>query len=135
LLGYVVVALVAAGVAVAVTLLVSDSGPSSPTVAPSGNALPGPNGGLNGGPQGGGQPSGGVATLLIAGRVSAVSSRSITLTGPQGAVTAAITDSTRISGSISRAADIDVGDVVSMQISQSGGKSTATSIQDPAQIR
>jgi hypothetical protein len=72
--------------------------------------------------------------LEIGGRVSAVSPTSITL-GAQGqSVTAAVTRSTAITGKVRAISRIKVGDLVSAQITSTGGKLTATAIQDPASI-
>jgi Cu/Ag efflux protein CusF len=49
-------------------------------------------------------------------------------------MTAAITNSTRITGRVSSISGIKVGDQVSAQIADSGGKATVTAIQYPAQV-
>jgi hypothetical protein len=67
---------------------------------------------------------------MVAGTVTKISRTSITIGGPDGQVTAAITGSTRI---ISKSS-IKVGDRVSAQITSSNGQSEATAIQDPAQV-
>jgi len=63
--------------------------------------------------------------------VTAVSSRSITIGGPAHTVTAAVTSSTRVTGNVSRIGAIKVGDQVSAQIIQNGGRAIATAIQYP----
>jgi len=96
-------------------------------VAPGGNSQPGRGGALPGtGP-------GGTGTLFVIGKVTAVSSTSITVGGPGHTVTAAVTRSTRITGKASGISGIKVGDQVSAQIAQNGGVARATAIQDPAQ--
>ena len=118
-----------AGIVLAVDGLSGSSGvtagpasqPSSLTpVAPGGNggALPGTG-------------SGGTGTLFVVGKVTAVSSRSITIGGPAHTVTAAVTSSTTVTGNVSSIGAIKVGDQVSAQIIQNGGRATATAIQYP----
>jgi hypothetical protein len=129
----VVIALLAAAAGAGIVLVVDGisgspaSQPSSLTpVAPGGNSQPG----------GGALPgtgSGGTGTLFVIGKVTAVSSRSITIGGPGHTVTAAVTASTRITGKVSGISGIKVGDQVSAQIIQNGGAASATAIQDPAQ--
>jgi hypothetical protein len=103
----------------------SASQPSSLTpVAPGGNGQPG--GALPG------TGSGRTGTLFVIGKVTAVSSRSITIGGAAHTVTAAVTGSTRVTGSASSIGAIKVGDQVSAQIVQNGGRATATAIQYPA---
>jgi len=95
-------------------------------VAPGGNSEPG----------GGALPgtgSGGAGALFVVGKVTAVSSRSITIGGPAHTVTAAVTSSTRVTGNVSSIGAIKVGDQVSAQIMQNGGRATATAIQYPPQ--
>ena len=105
----------------------SASQPSSLTpVAPGGNGQPG----------GGALPgtgSGGTGTLFVIGKVTAVSGTSITVGGPGHTVKAAVTGSTRITGTVSGISGIKVGDQVSAQIVQNGGAARASAIQDPAQ--
>jgi hypothetical protein len=95
-------------------------------VAPGGNSQPG----------GGALPgtgSGGTGTLFLIGKVTAVSSTSITVGGPGHTVTAAVTRSTRITGKVSGISGIKVGDQVSAQIVHNDGAARAIAIQDPAQ--
>jgi hypothetical protein len=135
-----VIALVAAaagaGIVLAVDAFSGSSGatpgsagqPASLTpVPPGGGSHTGGNGALPG------TGSGGTGTLFVIGKVTAVSSRSITIGGPAHTVTAAITSSTRVTGSVSGIGAVKVGDQVSAQIVQNGGSATATAIQDPAQ--
>jgi hypothetical protein len=67
------------------------------------------------------------------GKVTAVSGTSITIGGPAHSTTAAVTDSTRVTGKVSGIHGVKVGDQVAAQIRQSGGRSRAIAIQDPAQ--
>jgi hypothetical protein len=123
-----------AGVALAITRGRDHS--SSPSAAPSTQpsaVAPGGSGGAI--PGGGTAPGGGaVGEMFVAGPVTAVSSKSITIGGPNHTVTAAITSSTRITGKVSSIGGIKVGDQVSAQITESNaGQPMVTAIQDPAQ--
>jgi hypothetical protein len=69
---------------------------------------------------------------MLRGKVAAVSSTSITIQGDSHTVTAAVTSSTSVTGKVSSIGSVRVGDVVSAQITERGGKATATAIQDPA---
>ena len=120
-----------AGVALAITrgLDHSPSPSAAPSTQPSAVA---PGGGSGGGTIPGG--GGAVGEMFVAGPVAAVSSTSITISGPNHTVTAAITNSTRITGKVTSIGGIKVGDQVSAQITESnGGQPTVTAIQDPAQ--
>lgn len=76
--------------------------------------------------------NGGGLMYMLSGRVSAISSTSITLAGNGPSVTAALTGSTRFSGDITGAAGIKVGDQVTAQVSgRSSSKLVVTAIQDP----
>jgi hypothetical protein len=135
-LGLAMIAVAALVVGAGVTLAVSSElSPSSPAAAspsqspvvtrPRGSSqLPG--GALPGGT--------GTAQMFIAGRVQAITAASITLGAPGRAVTAAITSATRVSGRVSSAGQIKVGDNVSAQITLRDGKPVVTSMQDPAQL-
>jgi hypothetical protein len=110
---------------------------ASPPAAPSANAPTptAPGGGVF--PGGGAVPGGsssGTARLFAAGRVLAVTPTSITIGGPAHRVTAAVTAATRVTGRVTSIRSVKVGDQVSAQITESGGKATATSIQDPARL-
>jgi hypothetical protein len=119
-----------AGVALAITKGIDHS--TSPSTTPSAQPPAVAPGGSNGGAPGGG---GAVGEMFVAGPVTAVSSTSITIGGPEHTVTAAITSATRISGKVSSIGGIKVGDQVSAQITQSnGGQPTVTAIQYPAQV-
>lgn len=82
----------------------------------------------------GGGPGGGQASqMLVMGTVTAVSATSITIGGNGPSVTAAVTGSTRVTGRVGSIGGIKVGDQVSAQLTQSGGRVVATAIQYPAQ--
>ena len=123
-----------AGVALAITKGLDHS--PSPSAAPSTQPSAVAPGGSGGGaiPGGGTAPGGGaVGEMFVAGSVTAVSSTSITIGGPNHTVTAAITSSTRITGKVTSIGGIKVGAQVSAQITESnGGQPTVTAIQDPA---
>jgi hypothetical protein len=136
-----VIALAAAAAGAGIVLGVVDlsSSPSATTAAPGGQPsqlAPVPPGG-SGQPGGNGAlpgaGSGGTAMIFMIGKVTAVSGTSITIGGPAHSITAAVTDSTRVTGKVSGIRGIKVGDQVSAQITQSGGRSSAIAIQDPAQ--
>jgi hypothetical protein len=130
-----------AGVALVITRgLDGSSSPSAaPGIQPSAVAPGGSNGTIPGGSGGGTNPGGGgpVEQMFVTGRVTAVSAASVTIGGGPGhSVTAAITSSTRITGSAASIGAVRVGDEVSAQITQSnGGQPTVTAIQDPAQAQ
>jgi hypothetical protein len=124
---------------VSATPATANATPSATPSSPAQGGLP-TSGSGNGGGNGGGAlpiPSTGPGQVLhleIGGRVSAVSSTSITL-GAQGqSVTAAVTKSTTITGKVHAISGIKAGDLVSAQIVSTDGKLTATAIQDPASI-
>ena len=72
--------------------------------------------------------------MFIGGEVTAVSSTSITIGGPSGSgITAAVTATTKVTGSVSSISGIKVGDQVSAQLTRNGNKVTAVAIQYPAQ--
>ncbi len=96
-------------------------------VLPGGSSQPGGKGALPG------SVPGGTAMIFVIGKVTAVSGTSITIGGPAHSVTAAVTDSTRVTGKVSGIRGVKAGDQVSAQITQSGGRSSAIAIQDPAQ--
>jgi hypothetical protein len=130
-----IVAVVALGAGAGVALAITkglDHSPSplaAPSTQPSAVA---PGGGSGGGTIPGG--GGAVGEMFVAGPVTAVSSTSITIGGPNHTVTAAITSSTRITGEVTSIGGIKVGDQVSAQITESnGGQPTVAAIQDPAQ--
>jgi hypothetical protein len=125
-----------AGVALAVGRGLGNSG--SPSATPSSQPSYGAPGGSGGGtvPGGGAVPGGGSGAVgqgFIEGRVTAVSSTSITIGGPGQSMTAAITAATKVTGNVTSIGSVKVGDEVSAQITVSGGQATVTAIQDPAQ--
>jgi hypothetical protein len=74
---------------------------------------------------------GGGGHLLIAGKVTAVSATSITITGQGHVFTAAITSSTKFTG-VSGPSGIKVGALVAAQITgYDSAHPVATAIQDP----
>jgi hypothetical protein len=99
-------------------------------------------------PAGGSAPSAGVPApgtvpapghgqavqLEIGGKVTAVSATSITVAGPDHQVTAAVTSTTKVSGRVSGTGGVKTGDLVSVQVTGTDGKLTATAIQDPASL-
>jgi hypothetical protein len=109
----------------------SATGSSPPSAAPSFGGS-GSNG--NGGALPGGGGGSGTIQTFVGGKVLAVSGTSITIGGPNHTVTAAITSSTRITGRVSSIRSVKVGDLVTAQITQSGGRATVTAIQDPAEL-
>lgn len=130
------VAIVAAGAGVGLALYFGGSGggspaaASSPPVASPSAGVPGQGG--SGGVLPGGAPPGGVTRMFIVGRITAVSSTSITIGGGNGpSITAAITSATKVSGTVHSVAALAAGDDVSAQITETNGKATATAIQDP----
>ena len=72
--------------------------------------------------------------LEIGGKVTAVSATSITVAGPDHQATAAVTSATTVSGRVSGIGGVKAGDHVSLQATGTGGKLTATAIQDPASL-
>jgi hypothetical protein len=144
-----VVAVVAgAAIALAVEVFSPSATPSGPasghqfTLGPRAGNQPGAGGQPGTGGQGdgpvGGFPGGGgsgqTGQAFLVGRLLKVSATSITVGGPGHTVTAAVTSSTRILGKVSAISGLKVGDQVSAQISESGGKATVVAIQYPAQI-
>jgi hypothetical protein len=70
--------------------------------------------------------------MFVIGTVTAVSRTSITIGGPGHTVTAAVTGATRVTGKVAGLGGIKVGDHVSAQLTQDGGRVTAVTIADPA---
>jgi hypothetical protein len=64
--------------------------------------------------------------------VLAISGTSITIGGNGPSVTAAITGSTRVTGTVRGISGVKAGAEVSAQITGTSGHLTATAIQDPA---
>ena len=137
------VAAVALAVGAGVAAVVTSEPSSSPSATPAPRSsapvnIPGGGGQAPGGgaaPGSGTIPGGGQAgQLLIGGKVAAISSMSITIGTGAHAVTAAVTSSTRVTGKVTSIGSVKVGDLVSAQITESGGRATATAIQDPARL-
>jgi hypothetical protein len=81
----------------------------------------------------------GTQVALMAGKVTAVSSTSITLSvsgplGQGGSMTVAVTSSTTFTGNVKNISQVKVGDEVMAKLSVNGSEMTANSIQDPASI-
>ena len=135
-LALVAVAVVALAAGAGVALILNRGTSSPPSSPPSAGApsfgAPGSNG--NGGAFPGGGGGSGTVQMLVGGKVLAVSGSSITIGGPDHTVTAAVTSSTRVTGRVSSIGSVKVGDLVTAQITQSGGKATVTAIQDPGQL-
>jgi hypothetical protein len=136
-LAIVAVLALGAGAGVALAIIRGLDHSPSPSAAPSTQPPAVAPGGSGGGPAGGGTVPGGgsVEQMFVAGPVTSVSSTSITISGGPGrSVTAAITNSTRITGKVTSIGGVKVGDQVSAQITKSnGGRPTVTAMQDPAQ--
>jgi hypothetical protein len=99
----------------------SGSAPSGGALAPSGGPVPTPG-------------QGQTLQLQVGGKVTAVSATSITVAGPGHQVTAAVTSATKVSGRVSGIGGVKTGDLVSVQVTGTDGKLTATAIQDPASL-
>jgi hypothetical protein len=137
-----VVAIVAIAAAATLLLVVlalrspgaSASAAADPTTAaaPTASTQAGGSGGLGALPPLGG--NGGALQYMLNGRVTAISSTSITLGGNGPSVTAALTSATKVTGNVTSVSGIKVGDQVTAQISgQSSSTLEATAIQDPGQ--
>lgn len=132
-----VIAVIALAAAVMVALiLTTGSSPAPPASAAPGNA---PVGGApvqgGGGGGSGAFGGGGAGQMFIGGKVTKISSTSITL-GAQGhVITAAITSSTQFTGSVKSASGIKAGDAVTASITgYDSSRPVANSISDPAQM-
>jgi hypothetical protein len=133
----VVAAAVGAAVAVGITHWPASSPSSAASAGPtagSSPAGPAPNSGngfqapgLGGGSGGGGASE----QLMLAGKVTAVSAASITISAGAHTITAQITGATQFSGSVKNASGIKTGDTVMIEVSVDNGKSVATTITDP----
>ena len=133
-LAVVAVVALAAGAGAA---LILNQGPSAAGSSPPSSAAPSsaaPGGNTGGGVLPGSGGRGGNVQMFVGGKVLAVSGTSITIGGPDHTVTAAVTSSTRVTGRVSSIRSVKVGDMVTAQITQSGGQATVTAIQDPAQL-
>jgi hypothetical protein len=137
------VALIAviAGVAGAFAAFLLTQGPSAapgPSRTPSG-ALPSiPGQRIGGGNAVGGVPggTGGQLQMLLAGKVTAVSSTSITVEGHGNSVTGTVTSATTVTGKVTGIGGVKVGDQVLVKFTGTAGSGTLTAvtIQDPASI-
>jgi hypothetical protein len=148
----VVVAAAAIGIALGIAFLRWPSTGAAAAGASAQATAPGASSGSSGGPAsrsgdgGSGGSGGGLPTLSpltgngngmqmqLIGKVTAVSSGSITLGGNGPSVTAAITSSTKFAGPARSAADIKVGDQVAVAVvsATTSSKLTVAEIQDPA---
>ena len=118
-----------AGAVVAAAVLHDFSSPAASGQPPAlSQQQPGGNGALPGGAQGG--PGSG---MFVLGTVTAVSGSSITIGGPGHTITATVTSATRVTGKVAGLGGIKVGDHVSAQLTQDGGRIIAVAIADPAQ--
>ena len=133
-----VVALVALAAGAGVALILRKAPSSAPSAAasrpPAAHSFGGLGNNGNGGALPGSGGGGGRVQMFVGGQVLAVSGTSITIGGPNHVVTAAVTSSTRVTGRGSSIRSVRVGDLVTAQITQSGGQATATAIQDPARL-
>ena len=134
------VAVVAAAAGAGIALIASPGPSASPAASASSGAAqssptpftaPGQAGGSGGIPSGG-LPSGAVARIILGGKVLAVSSTSITIDGGGHGVVAAVTSSTRFTGRARGIGSVKVGDMMVAEMTMSGSKVTAVTIQDPA---
>jgi hypothetical protein len=83
----------------------------------------------------GGQSQQGVTgSMMVVGRVTAVSAHSVTVSAAGHSVTARVTGSTSLSGSVTAISGVRVNDMVAVQISESNGVATVTALQDPASV-
>lgn len=136
------VALIAvlAGVAGAFLAFLLTQGPSaSPSAGRiSSSAVPVPSRRAGGGQALGGLPGGvnGQVQMIIVGKVAAVSSTSITVTGQGNDITGAVTGTTKVTGKVSGISGVKVGDQVLIKFTGTPGSGTLTAatIQDPASI-
>ena len=101
--------------------------PADPGSQPPAVSQPQPGG--NGAPAGGGPG----ASMFAIGTVTAVSGTSITIGGQGHTITATVTRATRVTGKVAGLGGIKVGDQVSAQLTEDGGRVTAVAIADPAQ--
>jgi len=133
-LAVVAVVALAAGAGVALILMKGPSSAGSSPPSPAAPSFAAPGGNSGGGVLPGNGGGGGNAQMFVGGKVLAVSGTSITIGGPGHTITAAVTSSTRVTGRVSSIRAVKAGDMVTAQITQSGGQATVTAIQDPAQL-
>jgi hypothetical protein len=142
LLGLMTTAAVAVAAGIGGALAAKDLTAGSATPAQAHSGQPGgsqsngslPNTGQGGTGEGGQLPQGVAGAMVIGGRVTAVSPRSITITAGPQAVTARVTGSTRFSGDVTGIAGVRVGDMVMAQISESNGVNSLVALQDPVSV-
>ena len=118
LIGITLTAVVAAGLGGGAAVVYRDARPAAANAAaaPSQRAEPGTTAGLE-----------------LAGQVTAVGGRSITIAaGPAPPVRAAVTAATRFTGSVRTLAAVRIGDAVVARISVVNGAAAVVSLQDPA---
>ena len=124
-------AVVAAAVRAGAALAVKEW-PSNPPPSASSNSVPNAGNGAGAGAgAGGGAAQGQYLHIVMEGKVTAVSSSSITIQGTQHTVTASITSATKITGQVSSISDIKVGENVSAEITKSGGQTVVDALQYP----
>jgi hypothetical protein len=128
-----VLALGAGGAAVVVAQDLRED--ATPTAQQS--TAPGPHGAA--GPQGGtiseapgASGSGAVTVLMLLGQVTAVGRDSVTLGGPGGTISAAVTSVTQFTGRVRSLRGVRAGDQVAMQVRVTNGVARLVTIQDPA---
>ena len=123
-----------AGAVVAAAVLHDFSSPAASGQPPAlSQQQPGGNGAPAGGTLPGGALGGPGSGMFVLGTVTAVSGSSITIGGPGHTITATVTSATRVTGKVTGLGGIKVGDHVSAQLTQDGGRVTAVAIADPAQ--
>lgn len=128
----VIVAVTACAAGFTIALYLS-GGPRSPAAAAGGSPSPSASANSPGAlPPLSGNGAGGLR-IELTGKVLAVSRTSITIGGDGPSVTARLTGSTRVTGEVTNAAGIRVGDEISAQLTGASTSSlTAAAIQDPA---
>lgn len=140
-----IVAVVGLAVGVTIAIAVKDLSGSSPASTAS-DGRPNPGQSYAGSP-GTGQPGGSVApgqpgaqppavtgNLMIAGKVTAVSPRSITISAGPQSVTAQVTAATHFSGTVTGIAGVRPGDMVVAQITVTSRVDSLVTLQDPASL-
>jgi hypothetical protein len=115
---------IAAGIGGALAVKDISSGASTPPAAEHNSGQP------NAG-QRGQVPQAVSGSMVVGGKVTAVSPRSITISAGPESVTARVSASTRFSGKVTGIAGVRVGDLVMAQISESGGVNSLVALQDP----
>lgn len=131
LLGLMTTAVVAIGAGIGGAVAVKDLGADS-SRSPAAQSSTGrsDNGQANAG-HGGQLPRGVTGSMVIGGKVAAVTARSITISAGPQSVTARVSGSTRFSGKVTGISGVRVGDLVLAQISESNGVDSLVALQDP----